>query len=108
MSASPGAESAAVRPRGDDVLALEGTLSFDTAPDLYAAGADWVRAAAGPVTFDLAGVGRIDSAGLALLVEWMRLAKGRGVRLANVPAQARDLIRVYGLSAALGVTNDAG
>lgn len=94
-------EEAQALPRGDHALALRGALTFDTAPDLLPAGADWVRRGSGPVTIDLAEVERIDSAGLALLVEWVNLARGRQVRFANVPAQARELIDVYGLSAAL-------
>ena len=99
------AEAAQALPRGENVLALRGPLSFDTAPDLLATGADWVRRTGGALTIDLAEVGRIDSAGLALLVEWVNLAQGRTVRFANVPAQARELFRVYGLSAALELDN---
>jgi phospholipid transport system transporter-binding protein len=45
---------------------------------------------------DLGGVGRADSAGLALLVEWSRQARrGRtALRFVNVPAQIRSLARV--------------
>lgn len=96
------AQGAQALPHGD-VLALRGALGFDTVPDLLARGADWVRATPGPLTIDLAAVERIDSAGLALLVEWVNRAQGRTVRFANVPEQARQLVRVYGLSAALGL-----
>ncbi len=53
----------------------------------------------GPLEIDLAEVGRVDSAGLALMIEWMRLAQqgGRELRFLNLPpqlmaiAQASDL-----------------
>ena len=50
-------------------------------------------------TVDLAAVERADSAGLALLVEWLRAARGRGARLRfdNVPAQLRAIAATSGL-----------
>ncbi len=45
---------------------------------------------------DLAGVSEADSAGLALLIEWVRLAKqaGRSIRFENVPDQIAALARI--------------
>ena len=45
---------------------------------------------------DLGGVGESDSAGLALLIEWLRLAKqwNKPIRFANVPAQIEALARI--------------
>jgi phospholipid transport system transporter-binding protein len=50
------------------------------------------------VTFDLASVPAVDSAALALVVEWLRAGAARGVevRLRSVPAPLRDLARVCG------------
>jgi phospholipid transport system transporter-binding protein len=44
---------------------------------------------------DLGGVGESDSAGLALLIEWLRLARQgeKTIRFANVPAQIEALAR---------------
>lgn len=45
---------------------------------------------------DLAGVQESDSSGLALLLEWLRLARGAGqqVRFANLPEQLLALARI--------------
>jgi phospholipid transport system transporter-binding protein len=45
---------------------------------------------------DLGGVGESDSAGLALLIEWLRVARQsqKEVRFANVPAQIEALARI--------------
>ena len=104
---APRAANAKATVAGDGRLAVRGELSFDTVPDVYAQSAAWVRNAQGPITVDLKEVERADSAGVALLVEWLRLASGRGGKLsfANVPEQVRSLIRVNGLTSALGVSS---
>ena len=45
---------------------------------------------------DLGGVGESDSAGLALLIEWLRVARQsqKEIRFANVPAQIEALARI--------------
>jgi len=45
---------------------------------------------------DLGGVGESDSAGLALLIEWLRMARQwqKQNRFANVPAQIEALARI--------------
>ena len=45
---------------------------------------------------DLGGVGESDSAGLALLIEWLRGARQsqKEIRFANVPAQIEALARI--------------
>ncbi|MGH8238417.1 MAG: STAS domain-containing protein [Steroidobacteraceae bacterium] len=45
---------------------------------------------------DLGGVGDSDSAGLALLIEWLRLARqwNKTIHFANVPAQIEALARI--------------
>jgi phospholipid transport system transporter-binding protein len=48
------------------------------------------------IEVDLGGVGESDSAGLALLIEWLRMARkaGKQIRFANVPAQIEALARI--------------
>ncbi len=48
------------------------------------------------IDIDLGGVGESDSAGLALLIEWLRAARhgGQVIRFANVPAQIEALARI--------------
>jgi phospholipid transport system transporter-binding protein len=45
---------------------------------------------------DLGGVSESDSSGLALLIEWLRLARqqGRTIHFANVPPQINALARI--------------
>ena len=48
------------------------------------------------IEIDLAGVSDADSAGLALLIEWMRAAKesGRAIRFDHAPGQISALARI--------------
>jgi phospholipid transport system transporter-binding protein len=48
------------------------------------------------ISVDLAGVAEADSAGLALLIEWLRTARQRGqpIQFLNVPAQINALARI--------------
>ena len=82
---------------------ISGALTFDTVPDLYRSSADWFKSGTGDLTLDLAQVSNTDSAGLALLVEWLRRARDikRILRFTNVPAQVQTLIRINGLQDAL-------
>ena len=89
----------------DGQLTVSGALSFDTVPDVLTRTAAWV--AASVKTVDLARVQRADSAGLALMVEWLRLARkaGRNLQFIQIPEQVREIIRVNGLSRAFDVNN---
>ena len=79
-------------------FSLAGDLSFDTVPQLVDAGAKLFQSD-DQVCIDLAQVGRSDSAGLALLMSWLRLARQRGKRLCfrQVPSQLLGLARVSGV-----------
>ena len=57
-----------------DRYAVRGALTFDTVPFVLAAGCTAI-ATQRSLSFDLAGVSRADSAGLALLIEWLRVAR---------------------------------
>lgn len=90
---------------GDGTLRIEGALTFDTVPDVLRQSAEPIQRTGGAVRVDLQAVTRADSAGLALLVEWLHLArsKSRELTFVNVPEQLRSLIRVNGLEESLGV-----
>ncbi len=79
----------------DGVLRLSGALSFANVPHLQSQLAP-LLAAGGDNVLDLGGVLRSDSAGLALLVEWLRQARQHGVplRFANIPGQMEAMARV--------------
>jgi phospholipid transport system transporter-binding protein len=85
---------------------VSGMLTFDTVADLYRSSDRWF-AGDDEIVIDLAQVTRADSAGLGLMVEWLRRAKvaGRRLRFANIPAQMQTLIRVNGLQDALPSSN---
>lgn len=109
MSVPAAGGEAQATAQGDGVLAVRGALTFHTVPDLFRQSSAWMQKSSGLVTIDLKDVQRADSAGLALLVEWLHLARGKGrdVRFVNVPEQVRSLSRVNGLSRALGFNNHA-
>ena len=79
----------------DGRFRLSGALTFETVPELL----DRSRKL---LPFERA-LDRIDSAGLALLIEWLRLAAAHGQTIAfrQAPAQMRDLARVSGLDGVL-------
>lgn len=77
---------------------LRGVLDFDSVPGLSARGPELFDEAE-TVEVDLAEVARADSAGVALLVEWMQQARRRGgeIRYLNIPSQMLAIARVSGL-----------
>ncbi|MFQ5487526.1 MAG: lipid asymmetry maintenance protein MlaB [Gammaproteobacteria bacterium] len=80
-------------------LRLEGVLSFATVPTIVVQGATMVAQCAPQVVIDLGGVERADSAGLALLVEWMRVARRRrkSIVFRAMPEQMLAMARVSDL-----------
>ncbi len=81
---------------GDGVYRLEAALTFATVPLLRVPGMARIAAAAGPIEFDLQHVAVADSAGLALLVDWLADARvqGRTLRYGQVPEVLRALARL--------------
>jgi phospholipid transport system transporter-binding protein len=81
---------------------LVGDLSFTTVPALR--GKLDIKSADRPrLSIDLAGVTRSDSAGLALLIEWLRESErlGKTITFMNMPAQMQSIARVCGLNGIL-------
>jgi phospholipid transport system transporter-binding protein len=85
-----------------EVFALQGELSFETVPgvlvesDKYAERADLPER----LTIDFSQVTAVDSAAVALLLEWLRRAQQRGKTLTfvNLPANLLALARLYGVA----------
>jgi phospholipid transport system transporter-binding protein len=104
-------------PRGDPRCTLEvaaegrasltGPLTFATVARLFGEIEQTLPEAAPSGRIDLAGVGAIDSAGVALLLEWQARAHARGGQLAldNAPA---DLLRLARLCEADELLNLSG
>ena len=72
-------------------IAVNGELTFETVPDLIAnyPAIDSGNHSGEALTVDLSGVSKADSAGLALLVEWIGQARKDQISFsfANVPQQ---------------------
>jgi phospholipid transport system transporter-binding protein len=86
----------------DEVLALDGALSFETLPDVLKASQAYTARENLPerLTIDFAGVDAVDSSAVALLLEWRRQAMRRGKALAfvNLPANLMALAELYGVA----------
>lgn len=78
------------------IVRIEQALTFATVPALVTLPG---RTSARSLRVDLGGVPSADSAGLALLVQWVKDARAgaQELRFGNVPRRLRDLMRVTGL-----------
>jgi phospholipid transport system transporter-binding protein len=74
---------------------VNGSLHFTTVSMLLPLGVEAVGGGRADV-IDLAGVTGSDSSGLALLIEWLSVAKGAGraLRYENIPLQLQQLARL--------------
>lgn len=102
--ASRGGGEARLIPSGNSFARLEGPLDFDSVSHLLAAGAALLRRP-GPFQIDLSGVTSANSAGLALLLEWMDLARSRGIDIVytNLPESLLRIAAFSNLTALLPV-----
>ena len=90
--------------KGDGSWLLQGELDFASVPlVLQHAGVNMLGKE--QITVDLKGITRADSAGLALLVEWLRESEsaGNSIKFVNVPAQLLSIARVSGLEEILSL-----
>ncbi len=81
---------------------IAGDLTFETVRGLRERGSELFRGN-GDITLDLNAVTRADSAGLALMVEWLRQAKRMQARLqvVNMPNQMLAIARMSKLDSIL-------
>lgn len=88
-------KEARLESQGEGHYLLVGELSFNTVPDI-APDFDKIINNTEELILDLQGVTRTDSAGLALLMEWLRIAHQRRKRiiLKNMPAQMLAVAKV--------------
>lgn len=87
-------------------IAIGESLSFDTVAGILAHG-DAVVAAG---ELELGGVRRVDSAGIALLLELTRRAQKAGgrLRIRGARVQVRDLLRFFAVERLLDMEDDTG
>lgn len=90
--------------RGNGVFVLKGELTFATVSDALKA-TSRLFGQGSALCFDLAEIGRADSAGVALLIEWIRCAEraGGGMRYAHLPESLQAIARVSGVEKLLPV-----
>ncbi|WP_295387618.1 STAS domain-containing protein [uncultured Thiodictyon sp.] len=87
---------------GDGRARVEGALDFDTVPSLLKAG-DLLLRGPGAFQIDLGGVAAANSAGLALVLEWLDIAHSRQLSLhfLNLPDSLRRIAAFSNLEALL-------
>lgn len=80
-------------------LRLSGPVTLNTVRALMAQGREILVRRPAVTTLDLAHVTRVDSVGVAMLVEFWRLRESGGGRLAfvSMPAELQPLLQLYGL-----------
>lgn len=80
---------------GNGRFKVYGALNADTVTDLLKRSDEAFKGAT-TLEIDLANVPEGDSAGLALMIEWLRLAKQRNqqIKFENVPEQIAALARI--------------
>jgi phospholipid transport system transporter-binding protein len=86
----------------NEVLHVEGNLSYETIPGVLARTEEFAARPDLPqeVRIDFAAVTGVDSAAVALLLEWRRMALERKKTLVfeNLPANLLALARLYGVA----------
>lgn len=90
----------ALAPGGDGTLIVTGALNIATVTRIHRESLGHFHDAVSvPRSIDLAGVTSADSAGLALLIEWVRLGKQQDcdIKFLNMPTQMLPLARLFGV-----------
>ena len=89
------AQASTIEARGAGEVAVSGLLEFATVTALLEP-LEALLPEQGSLRVDLGGVTHADSAGLALLVHWLRLARRRGLDLEfhRAPGQLMDMARL--------------
>lgn len=102
-------EQAKVTHNHDGVMFIEGALTFDSVRKVFQTSLALLRSL-DSIRIDLANVTHSDSAGLALLIEWKRVAKqnNKTISFENLPKQLLSLARVSKVETILGVEDNVG
>ena len=80
-------------------LSVNGELGFESVPGLYSSSLKYFQNNPN-LDIDLAGVTHTDSAGVALLIEWLRQARRQNctIKFHNIPSQLLAIARVCGVA----------
>lgn len=86
-----------IRLEGESLI-LEGPVTLDTVSGLAGAAREHLQHDVRVV--DFRGVTEVDSAAVALALDWLRFAAGNNskLRLENLPAAMQNLAKLYGVS----------
>lgn len=89
-------------------LKVSGELTFSSVSALLAESLSYFKSQ-DELQIDLAGVAHADTAGVALLIEWMRMAKQQDALLSfsNIPEQMWAIIEVSDLGQRLPLSNQS-
>jgi len=90
----------------DGSLSLSGAISHQTVPELLKQSNKFFDSNdQREIVIDLGQVSRSDSAGVALLIEWMRRAgrRNKTIRFLNIPQQMLEIAKVSGVDKILAI-----
>ena len=91
----------------DQLYALSGELSMQNVPQISRETASLINAMTGEISIDLSKITRADSAGLALLIDWLRIARRRKFTLhfEQLPEQLMQIAQVCELESVLPINH---
>ena len=90
--------SAQITPGEKGEFLVSGIMDFETIPDLLKQSQALFNTN-GDITVDFRQVEHSNSAGLALIIEWIRLAQTKKLsfHLVNLPSQLQEIARISGI-----------
>lgn len=93
--------------RKEHCLLIKGKLDFDTMVRLHQQGSQWIQQGVVSIV-DLQAVEHSTSAGVALLLDWFRIAKQQKLSLyfMHLPKQMRAMVEVFGLTDILPMSDN--
>lgn len=83
---------------------LSGDLTFDSVAEVLGGSRGMFKSGGRDLVVDLSAVTRMDSAGLALMLEWLRMARQHrvSIRFCNIPARIQNLAAACGVDRIFG------
>ncbi len=97
-----------IKPSGEDSLQVSGDLVMEYAGRLKSQGESLIRSLAGKtIRIDLSQVTQASSAGVSLLLCWLRSARqvGSELQITNMPEDMYDIARVSSLDKVLPISS---
>lgn len=90
-------------------IALCGQLTRNTVPDVWSKRNDWLADNLDALTFDIEAVEKVDSAGVAMLIQAKKAlsARQREMLIVNANDQFKAMLSVSGVDTLLTLSQDA-